>query len=152
MAGLPRALIKKYGVSKKAWSIFRASKGNKTTGAKTMARKRFSRRAFKRYARSGMNTGTTMGSLLLPFLYGAVRPTIANAVQPLTSKLPFGNYADEVGMGLLGFVASKWGSGAVKNAGKTMLQIESYRVGEATVAPMISGMTSTGNSNSNYYV
>jgi hypothetical protein len=29
MAGLPRSIIKKYGVSKKAWSVYRASKGGR---------------------------------------------------------------------------------------------------------------------------
>jgi len=54
MVGLPKAIIKKYGVTKKAWAVFRGSKSSatktrsrktrKTRGVKVMARRKSSRR------------------------------------------------------------------------------------------------------------
>lgn len=49
MTGLPRSIIKKYGVSKKAWAVYRGSttqsRSKKSTRGRThMARKRYSRR------------------------------------------------------------------------------------------------------------
>ena len=59
MAGLPRSIIKKYGVSKKAWSVFRGMKtitpvkrGLKMARrTRRMSFKRFGRKA-KRYAKN----------------------------------------------------------------------------------------------------
>jgi hypothetical protein len=54
MVGLPRAIIKKYGVTKKAWAVYRGSKSTtkktrirktrKSKGVKVMSKRRSSRR------------------------------------------------------------------------------------------------------------
>lgn len=44
MAGLPKALIRKYGISKKAWAVFRSGHSSSRSSVKTMAKKRVSRR------------------------------------------------------------------------------------------------------------
>lgn len=92
---LPKNLIKKYGISKKAWSVFR---GQKKTGSIKMARHR---RGFKRHSRSRSSGGRWGG--LLPILggaiYGVARPYLNQAAQPLMAKMPFGEYNNEILMG-----------------------------------------------------
>lgn len=67
MAGLPRSIIKKYGVSKKAWAVFRGGHvTTKRTGA-TMARRR--KGGFRRGRARG-------GNILMKGFFG--------------SKVPFG--------------------------------------------------------------
>lgn len=39
MAKLPKSLIKKYGISKKAWAVFRAGKGKSKSRVRTSSRK-----------------------------------------------------------------------------------------------------------------
>jgi len=93
---LPKSLIKKYGISKKAWSVFRGSK-TKKTGSNTMARHR------KHYSRHrSRSIGGKLGGML-PILggaiYGIARPYLNNAASPLLSKMPFGELNNEVLMG-----------------------------------------------------
>jgi hypothetical protein len=75
-------------------------------------------------------------------VYGLVRNKISALAAPLTSKLPLGNYSDEVVLGIAGWIAAKKGSGLIKQAGTAALTIEAYRVGELASA----GIFPTGNS------
>lgn len=43
----------------------------------------------------------TMGVVIGGVAYGAGRQYVSNLIAPLTSKIPLGQYADNVGMGLL---------------------------------------------------
>jgi len=127
MAKLPKSIIKKYGITKKAWSVFRGTKTKtKKSGGKKMAKKN----------KSGSKGGDT---LLLQAgtaaVYGAMRPKLEQWIQPLTSKIPFaGNYVDEVALGGLGYLIAKGKVPMLKGktaraAGKAMLIIEAARVG-----------------------
>ena len=131
MAKLPKSIIKKYGISKKAWSVFRGqskvSKTSKKTGGRKMAKKK----------RSGGSKG---GDTLLlqagtAMAYGALRPKIEQWIQPVTSKIPVGgNYVDEIALGLAGWAIAKGKVPMLKgktarSAGRAMLIIESARVG-----------------------
>lgn len=62
MAGLPRSIIKKYGVTKKAWSIFRSGRSPRssrsvksTRRTSNMARRRGFKAKARSYARAGGN-------------------------------------------------------------------------------------------------
>lgn len=84
MVGLPKAIIKKYGVSKKAWAVFRGSK--RSGGAKrarraggTMAKRKFGHR----HSRSG-----GIMAMLKPLAYGTVAGILAPRV-PILKDLPF---------------------------------------------------------------
>jgi len=106
MARLPKALIRKYGISKKAWSIFKRSKSSgtrtrKVTKAKTMARKRsyrsYPRRAYRR-ARTGF-AGLGKGLSIKNLAVGAAALTIAKMFQPFG-----GNYkpaVDKIACGVI---------------------------------------------------
>jgi len=52
MVGLPRSIIKKYGVSKKAWAVFRGMGSVKTSSRKTRRSGNMGRRK-KSYSRNG---------------------------------------------------------------------------------------------------
>jgi len=149
MAGLPKSIIAKYGVSKKAWSVFKSRSSSSPAARKTpMARRRFSRvrktgRRFGRFAKRATDTRTNLGSMVIPFIYGALRPAITQAIAPLTSKIPVvGQYADEAGMIAIGAAANMWGSGSIKAAGKFAMQAEAFSLGMQVVSPLISGLTS----------
>lgn len=128
MAKLPKSIIKKYGITKKAWSVFRGKKTkSKNSGGRKMARKK----------RSGGSKG---GDTLLlqagtAMAYGALRPKIEQWIQPVTSKIPVGgNYVDEIALGLAGWAIAKGKVPMLKgktarSAGRAMLIIESARVG-----------------------
>jgi len=60
MAKLPKSIIKKYGISKKAWAVFR---GQRTTPKRTkMARRKryFGKKGSKRSKSSGFNFGAVL--------------------------------------------------------------------------------------------
>jgi hypothetical protein len=147
MAKLPKSIIKKYGISKKAWAVFRGSSASR--GKTTMAKRRygFARKA-RRFARRSTNMSSPMGTILPAFVYGAARPALSSLVSPLTSKIPFGNYADELVLGLGGYFMAKKGSGMIRDAGKAILTVEAASLGAQTVGPMLNGMTATVSGNS----
>jgi hypothetical protein len=62
MAGLPKYLIKKYGVSKKAWAVFR---GNKTTTRTTKTKSRGA--SMKRKSGKRSSSGFGGGKLMTGF-------------------------------------------------------------------------------------
>lgn len=130
MTGLPRSIIKKYGVSKKAWAVFRGThsraKSSRARGTTTMAK----RKGFRRARRSSGFGGNEMSLVLASALYGAARPYIGSAVQPLSSKLPLGGYETNVVLGGGAYLLGRYVSnGYVKTATKAILLNEAFLVG-----------------------
>jgi len=127
MTGLPSNIIKKYGVSKKAWSVFRSGK----RGGSTMARKKRSKGSFFRRGKGGDSGVSLMNTAAPAALYGAVREPIANALTPLTSKIPLGDVSDEIVLGTLAYFGAKKTSGFMRNLCRSALVVESARIGES---------------------
>jgi len=150
---LPKSIIKKYGISKKAWVIFksRASSTRKkiksNEGGKMRRRKSrrvgYRARARRRY---GAGLGTT-AIILGGGVYGALRNYISGAIAPITSKIPLGALADNIGMGIVSYLAYKKGSGIVKNAGMIGLGIEAAMAADDLMKGGLGGIapTATGN-------
>jgi hypothetical protein len=70
---------------------------------------------------------------------------ISNLVQPLTSKIPMGQYADEAVLGVAGYLLAKKGSGMVRDFGKAMLVVEAASIGHQLANGGLSnGSTSQG--------
>lgn len=90
MAKLPKSIIAKYGITKKAWAVFR---GRKKGGGHTMAKKK--NKGSKN--RSGMPAwaGALIGDAIA-LGYGAVRPKLADKI-PAVPKVE--NYSDELILG-----------------------------------------------------
>lgn len=119
MAGLPKRIIAKYGVTKKAWQVFRGTKSSKKTTKRgtTMARKR--KHGFK-----GKKGGslTPMELAIGSAVYGYARTPIANMV-PDIPNVP---YSDNVLLGAVGGLAAWKGKGLIKKAGMVVLANEAF--------------------------
>lgn len=149
MPGLPRSIIKKYGVSKKAWSVFRRQKGTtrtttKRAGVKTMKRRGAVRRFVKRRSKGLGDLGMIAGGMA----YGAVREKFSALVAPITSKVPLGYTADNIVLGGISYLVAK-GKIPILNKvkflrdiGKAGLIIESAFVGQ----DLMRGTVATNNS------
>jgi len=125
MAGLPRSIIKKYGVSKKAWAVFRGSRSTtrKTKRGGSMARRK---RSFgrKRGLMGGLLSqnnliGTIGGAYLAPQL--GITPQIgAAAGSYLIGKqgikgAAVGYFIAPMALNMLGGILNKTG-GSVSSA------------------------------------
>lgn len=81
--GLPKSIIKKYGITKKAWRIFRGKKTSRTRkasparrkGVKTMARRRKRRRGGKSLTQQAFKW-IRVGALVAPAAIVALDPGI----------------------------------------------------------------------------
>lgn len=108
--------------------------------------KKSARRVTKFARRAYRSASKAQPSLLTAAMYGAgygaARPFIANLVKPVSNFIPVGQYQDEIALGLLGFAAAKWGSGMIRNAGRTALIVESA----SAAAQLTSGMTTQASS------
>lgn len=64
-------------------------------------------------------------------LYGAVRSKMSDLLAPLTSRIPLGVVADEVGVGIFDYFVTTNTSGLISDVAKKGLTIENARLGEA---------------------
>lgn len=156
MAHLPKAIIKKYGVTKKAWSVFRSRHKHKAsvkgyTMAKRKGKKHFARaRAHSFHRKHHKSSGGSMnltGLLVGAAVYGAGREFVSDKLQPITSKIPAGDLADEVGLGVLSYFVAKGKVPLVnkipysKEIGRAGLTIEAARVGSYLAQRYVPGAT-----------
>lgn len=124
MAKLPKNIIKKYGISKKAWQVFRGARG--TTMAKRKSSRGGSRKKGSR--RRGGSRGSMMSGwiplssqeMLIDFGVGLTVGKVNAMVAPFTDNfLEFaGQYRGEARTALIGAVAYKFGSGMIRDAGR----------------------------------
>lgn len=82
-------------------------------------------------------------------LYGAGREKVSNAIAPVTSRIPLGEYADEAGMLAASYLLMK---GKVpflnkikmsRDVGKAGFMIESARIGAGLAAGGLGSMTTS---------
>ena len=144
---LPKSIIKKHGISKKAWRIFKASKSKTKSIIKSRTKTKIARVsnvARKRARRSKKSTGFKLpsgtSSIIGAVAYGLVRETLSDklAQTSIVQQLPVTQFTDEGVM-----LAANWGLrklglgkmpiiGSVLRAQKT---IELARVGQ-TIADL----------------
>lgn len=136
MAKLPKSIIKKYGISKKAWSVFRGQSRTSSSSRGTMAKKTRSKKKYSSNSNLLMVVGASM-------LYGAGRAKLSQLTQQYIPSFA-GQYTDEVVLGLLGWYLSKKG-GMIGAVGKSALIIESASVGNQLIAPMLNNAISVNN-------
>ena len=122
MAGLPSNIIKKYGVSKKAWAVFRGQKSSSHSRARggRMVRHRFKKTARRR---SGGMGG--LMSMVLPLAAGAAAGYFSSKI-PVVNTLPMPDVLSGAGAGfvvkhnlkgaLLGAAGGFVGSHVIKTA------------------------------------
>lgn len=131
MTGLPKSIIKKYGVTKKAWQVFRGNKTvTKPTRMKTMARRGFKKHRSSSRGSSGISV---MNVLLAGAVYGAVRPTIANM---LPTFFKFGPVdSDNVILGGAGYLASRQSNKFIKTLGLVAMGTEAGIITSQLMTP-----------------
>ena len=107
-----------------------------------LKRKRASKRGSNmvRKSKRGRSRGRSSSSgkvgFIAPLAYGALRQPVANAITPAIASVGFipANLADEAGMGVLSWVAMRYGNGMVREIGKAGLIIEIARLSEGFLA------------------
>jgi hypothetical protein len=139
-SGLPKSIIKKYGVSKKAWAVYRQQKGTTSRTTKKRKKRRYNmpkRKSYRRRARSGLGD---MGMIVGGMAYGAARSKLSSLVSPITSKIPLGYTADNIVLGGISYLLMK---GKIpflnkikmtRNIGKAGLILESALLGSEVIS------------------
>src|SRR3990172_11924573 len=139
MVGLPKSIIKKYGVTKKAWAVFRGTKSKSRPSGqerKTMARRRGVKRRFGRHS-AGLSVkdlavGTAAVSVFEPFL--------DNLAGNFAGGL-LGGIGDDVIKAGLGWYLAKKQKGAIKGAGYALLVIGVRNIVAGFAGPMMGRLT-----------
>jgi hypothetical protein len=133
MAKLPKNIIKKYGISKKAWQVFRGQKksSSKKTAVYKMARKkRFGKKSYKK------SSGFSLGSALKVLSGAALAAAYEVFVSPM---IPLGAQIKniiELVLGLVLAVMPKMPT-FVRSFGAALATVNAY----ALVYPMIAGVS-----------
>ena len=125
MASLPKSIIKRYGISKKAWSVYRSGRSTlkrASTGGNVARRKSSVRR---RSSRGGL--GGIGNILITGAVYGVARGLIPN------------QYDTPLVRGGAGAAAMYLGRGMVHDVGKLAVQVEVANL----AGSFAGGMTST---------
>jgi len=140
---LSKAIIKKYGITKKAWAVARKGVHKVRTAMRRSKSKRkthFRSAKVNNVARKRRSFGRSSSQGLSPeklaaygFAYGVVREPLSRAVSGVAGNL-IGGVGDEVALGVLGYLAAKKGSGIVRDAGKAMLTVEAHNLGRQVSA------------------
>ena len=129
MARLPKSIIKQYGISKKAWAVFRSRKSTKKTispqasrpkkrSGYSMARRKSTSRRTRRVSRALKPTNMIIGAAA----YAMLEPTVNN----LASRVGMG-MSDDVIKGVGGYFLAKK-RGIVGGIGSAALTISIYKL------------------------
>lgn len=141
MAKLPKNLIKKYGISKKAWSVFKSQKATKrkttTRSVKTMARRKGHTKKHSSF-KKGFNMGTIL-NILTGAAIAAAYEIFVSPMIPLAQNIK--NWL-ELAIGLFLAMMPKMPV-MVRSAGVALATVNAY----AIIYPMLSGAGSTSTSN-----
>jgi len=98
----------------------------------------FSRRRGRSRGNNGGGTQDALWRVGGGFAYGALRERLSQWASPITSKIPAGEYADEVGLGLLAYGIGRFFPKArvLTNA---VLTVEGARLGAGIAGGIASG-------------
>lgn len=113
MTGLPSNIVKKYGIGKKAWAVYRSRGSGRMRRSEGMARRRKSRassafRSVRRRVRSftaGRSAPASLTEIGFFGAYGYFRQDVVGFAAPLVNMVPAGDYADNVTLGLGAYAA-----------------------------------------------
>lgn len=144
------ARFKKGSAAAKAWGAKMKRLRNKAAPtSSSIKRKRSKKMAKKRKSktyRRSVSTGLKPAQVLIGGgIYGALREKASNALTPLTSKIPFGNIADEAVLFGIGYFANKkMKDKTIKSVAQAAMFIEAARIGEAIADGSAFGTSSNG--------
>ena len=164
MTGLPRSIIRKYGVTKKAWSVFRSSHSStrkRVRSSDNMTRKRSRASSVVHRARRRVHSFTASRSgpasiteIAFSGAYGYFRSDVVGFAQPVISMVPAGDYSDNVTLGLGAYAISyllKPSNAYVKQGLRTIVLSEAFVAGaKARAGASITTSNSQSVANSDY--
>jgi len=139
---LPKNIIKKYGISKKAWNVFKGLKQpiksiKKTKRSKPMARRK---NTFRR-ASKGIKQSEILGAVI----YGAIGEQLLDKGLSMVNMNNQGIQANAV-KGVIGYFIAKNTSGFLKGVGDSAVSISAYKVGKEGLGS-ISNLLGTNTNN-----
>jgi hypothetical protein len=155
---LPKSIIKKYGISKKAWAIYRGTKtkSKKKSLIKTKQVVKVAKKKKSSYKKQKQKTGfkIPMGvaGLLGNLAYGYIREDFSQKLSEteIVKKLPVTDFTDEGVMLAVNWGARKLGGGKIpilSNILRSQKNIEQARLGQT-----FRDMKKNSTNNKNYSV
>jgi len=130
MTGLPKSIIKKYGVTRKAWQVFRSGRQasphkSKSRGSYHMAKRRH---VFRRIGKGVMNklSNPITGAIAVIGYKSFIEPMI-----PVSGLMK-----DIAGIGI-GAYASNSRNAWFREGGKALMYISAYNAGSALASGML---------------
>lgn len=128
MAKLPKSIIKKHGISKKAWQVFRSRQKSRSKSVRRTNKMAKKRRSVRRRSTGLKPMQVFVGG----GMYGAVRRYLDGLVKPITARVPLGSIADEAALFGLGYLAHKnMRDKTIKQVAMAGMAVEAARIGEA---------------------
>jgi len=102
-------------------------------------------RGFAKRSRSRSSNSSSGLIQIDAMLYGAGRNIVSNLISPVTSMIPMGQYADEIGMGILNYYVAKKMGGMLGNVARKGLIVENAMVGSQVSSGFMGGNKSVSN-------
>ena len=136
IARLPKSIIKKYGITKKAWRVYRGQKATKRkpvrrkTRTKTKTRVKYVARRRKKTYRKSRSSLSPKDAVLYGLGYGAVREPINQMVKKFTGNMAL-NVGDEVVLGALYYFGAKGNWFGMRKLWTTGLAVEAHNLGRS---------------------
>lgn len=140
MVKLTKAIIKKHGITKKAWRVARQgtkkkSKSSSKPKAKAKIR-RTNKVANKKSESKGFKLPSGVGAIIGPLIYGWSRERLSLALSQtrLVQRLPITDFTDEGVMLAVNWGARKMGAGKIpilNNVLRAQKSIEWARIGQS---------------------
>lgn len=133
MAKLPKRLIKKYGISKKAWSVFRSEQNSRKRKSKSRSTTPKTRTKFKTVRRQMAKKRTRRRkgmSMRTKALLGAMGYAVLGEplLDMVATKLGV-SISDDIVKGLAGWFIANNTSGVVSSVGNAAMTIAAYKFG-----------------------
>jgi hypothetical protein len=133
---LPKSIIKKYGITKKAWRIFKGKRKPSTRPRSGNLSSRKSRGGNMKRKSTRFLGVSLEKDILLPGAYGAIRGKASEFVLPYARMLPgaaqFGNIIDEVGMIAALTLTKKFvRNKLIRDVATNGIRIEAAQIGQA---------------------
>jgi len=127
MGKLPKAIIRKYGISKKAWSVYRGSKTKKRKSSrrKTSVKRRTHTMAKRRKGSYRRKATNMLGKLNKPVVGAAAMIAYDRFVSPMIPIQGMSKDIAELGIGMM---LSGQRMPILKSMGNTMLVLNTYQI------------------------
>ena len=136
MKGLPRHIIKKYGVSKKAWAVYRGSKASPSRIRKSVKVKTTTRRYKVAKRKSYRKSKSLLGNLNTPLMGAGGVVLYESLISPM---IPVQGVAKDM-LELVGGLYLSKKRGFLGATGKSLVTINSYQLISGMIGNKLQGL------------